>query len=131
MGVDVMPVMAPFKYSQPRAGALTTTIEGAAAACEAAPTRTLPALYQSTVPSMDEGWTRWALDSPMSGYRVLHDSDLRTAAATKTSLDRIHTIILPDQPPNTILNGYKAGVMPPEYTGGLGTAGVIARRALP
>ncbi len=40
---------------------------------------------------------------------------------------RSHDHHLPDQPPK-ILNGYKAGAMPPEYTGGLGPAGVKALR---
>jgi hypothetical protein len=37
-------------------------------------------------------------------------------------------IILPDQIPKDTLSGYRAGTMPPEYTGGLGPAGVKALR---
>ena len=37
-------------------------------------------------------------------------------------------IIIPDQAPATILNGYPAGKMPPEYAGGIGPAGVKALR---
>ncbi len=125
MGVEVMPVMAPFKYAEQE---LSTRVIGARSCCEQAPTRTWPAIYQSTVPSMDEGWTRWAFDSKKLGYLVLHNKDLGTAEPNKPLLDRIHTIILPDQPPGTILNGYKQGAMPPEYTGGLGQAGVKALR---
>jgi hypothetical protein len=36
--------------------------------------------------------------------------------------------VIPDQLPPTIRDGYKAGEMPPEYTGGLGQAGVKALR---
>ena len=47
---------------------------------------------------------------------------------------KFETIIIPDQEPlgtrslRGILNGYKPGAMPPEYTGGLGQAGVKALR---
>jgi hypothetical protein len=42
----------------------------------------------------------------------------------------VHTqaILIPDQPSRTILNGYRAGTMPPELTGGLGQEGVNALR---
>ncbi len=50
----------------------------------------------------------------------------RYAAATcARSYD---TIIIPDQQPRTILNGHRAGTMPPELTGGIGEAGVKALR---
>jgi hypothetical protein len=124
MGVEVTPIMAPFKYPERRTP--ITTIVNAANACESAPTTSLAALYQSSVPAMDEGWSRWVLDSKMLPYAVLHDKDLKAPGAI--SLDRIHTIVLPDQAPNTILNGHRAGTMPPELTGGLGPAGVKALR---
>jgi hypothetical protein len=38
------------------------------------------------------------------------------------------TLIIPDQPARTILNGYRSGSMPPELTGGLGEEGVKALR---
>jgi hypothetical protein len=38
------------------------------------------------------------------------------------------TIILPDQNPRAILEGYRPGTMPPELTGGLGEEGVRALR---
>jgi len=34
--------------------------------------------------------------------------------------------VFPDQSPGSIANGYKAGSMPPEYTGGLGSRGAAA-----
>jgi hypothetical protein len=43
-------------------------------------------------------------------------------------ITRFDTIIVPDQPVSTLLKGYKAGTMPPEYTGGLGQEGVKALR---
>src|ERR1051326_3955029 len=41
---------------------------------------------------------------------------------------KLSTIIIPDQPRAAILNGYRAGTMPSEYTGGLGEEGVKALR---
>lgn len=105
------------------------------------------AIYKSHVPAMDEGWTRWlwndSFDPPR--YDAIKGTivDLRTISrdgcGRRSSLEdadaragnlfpKYSSIIIPDQPPATILNGYKAGAMPPEYTGGLGQAGVKALR---
>ena len=98
-------------------------------------------VYKSHVPSIDEGWTRWSLEhdtspipywfsdvkgNPITDFRYtsLGDADLRDGELKI----RYDAVIIPDQPPATILNGYKAGSMPPEYTGGLGPAGVKALR---
>jgi hypothetical protein len=99
------------------------------------------ALYKSHVPSMDEGWTRWLwreMELPRTAdasENFRYDLD----CGTRSSLDdaearagnlrtKYSSIVIPDQPPATILNGYKGGTMPPEYTGGLGQAGVKALR---
>jgi hypothetical protein len=77
---------------------------------------------------MDEGWTRWAIDSERFlrtySYSSLEDKEVHGGDL----LLKYKSIIIPDQPPATILNGYTAGTMPPEYTGGLGQAGVKALR---
>lgn len=92
------------------------------------------ALYKSSVPSMDEGWTRWTLErnyppfSPTdpfpTPYSSLTDQQVR-ASGLRTKFE---TIVIPDQPAATLLNGYRNGTMPPEYTGGLGSEGVKALR---
>jgi hypothetical protein len=99
------------------------------------------AVYKSHVPTMDEGWTRWSLEndhgpmpysfSDLKGnpvtkfrYTVLEDTDLRRGASNLN----YRTIVIPDQPRHTILNGYRPGTMPAEYTGGLGEEGVQALR---
>jgi hypothetical protein len=83
-------------------------------------------LYQSWVPSMDEGWTRFVLEKQLGlAYRTLHDADVR-AGSLRASLD---VIVLPDQAPGQMLEGNPAGSLPAEYTGGLGAAGVSALRA--
>ena len=87
------------------------------------------AIYKSWVPAIDEGWTRWVLDSELSVSRCLYystvDDKTLQAGNLRASFD---SIIIPDQEAPTILNGYKAGEMPPEYTGGMGAAGVRALR---
>ena len=85
---------------------------------------TLIGLYQSHVPSPDEGWTRWWLDRASIPYVVLHDSDIRAG-----DLIRLFTaVILPSAPEETLLNGWKAGEQSPLIAGGLGASGVLALR---
>src|ERR1043166_338043 len=89
------------------------------------------AIYESHVPSIDEGWTRWVMDDHVwtlssapytTGklkYQSLTDRNIKAGIPGKYK-----TIIIPDQTRAAILNGYRAGTMPPEYTGGLGAEGV-------
>ncbi|HEY0170351.1 MAG TPA: M14 family zinc carboxypeptidase [Pyrinomonadaceae bacterium] len=81
-------------------------------------------LYRSHVPSMDEGWTRWVLERNGRRYTSLSDADVR-AGDLRAEYD---SIILPDQSPRSILDGYRKGSMPEELTGGLGKEGVKALR---
>ncbi len=125
MGVDAKPVFMPLKYRQKFVGGIGNN-QGCSAAWP--PSGPRYAVYKSHVPALDEGWTRWVLDQvEASGcyrYRSLEDAELRAGNLTM----KLDAIILPDQPPATILNGYRAGTMPPEYTGGLGPTGVKALR---
>jgi hypothetical protein len=83
-------------------------------------------LYQSWVPSMDEGWTRFVFEKQLDlPYRTLHDADVR-AGALREGLD---VIVFPDQTPAQIVDGHPAGSLPLEYVGGLGPPGVAALRA--
>ena len=85
------------------------------------------AIYKSHVPAIDEGWTRWIFEQQAilkSFPESLRDRKVRHGNLIAT----YHAIVIPDQVPTTILNGYKAGTMSPEYTGGLGQAGVKALR---
>lgn len=97
----------------------------------ASATPALPAyLYQSAVPSMDEGWTRWIFDKfqyditkhqhGRFSYRNVRDLGL----SGDSLLRQTRVIVFPDQSPNAILNGYAKGSMPDEYTGGVGKEGV-------
>ena len=88
-------------------------------------------LFRSSVPSMDEGWTRWVFNNydyvwetdPSNDFkhRPVTDSEIRSSGWFE---GKTQTIIFPDQSPNQILNGYAKGSMPDEYTGGVGREGV-------
>ena len=78
-------------------------------------------LYKSWVANMDEGWTRWLLEQYAFDPDTLHDVDVRTADLTQYT-----AIILPSQGSQSILHGHRPGMMPEEYTGGLGLEGTLA-----
>jgi murein tripeptide amidase MpaA len=97
------------------------------------------AVYKSHVPSMDEGWTRWVLQqngraNPRTNMddvagRVPPFASLADAEARAGGLRaKYDAIIIPDQSPRAILEGYRKGTMPEEFTGGLGVEGVRALR---
>ena len=77
-------------------------------------------LYRPWDPSIDEGWTRWILEQygfkPISLYNAdMHSGDLR---------DRVDVIILPDMRQSQLMDGYRDGIVPGEYAGGLGEEGL-------
>ncbi len=91
------------------------------------------AIYHSSIPSMDEGWTRWLFET--SGYYTrcygyfenILDKEIRQGV--RRNIDKLtKVIIFPDQSPNQILNGYAKDAMPDEYTGGIGAEGVANLR---
>ncbi|MDQ3635037.1 MAG: M14 family metallopeptidase [Acidobacteriota bacterium] len=118
MGVDILAITEPFTYkssSQNR-----NTISG----CISKEVW----VYHSDIPSIDEGWTRFMFDS--SPYRSPQSTCISPGKLTNKNLQswifpfETKTVIFPDQSPNSILNGYKEGSMPKEYTGGLEGKGV-------
>ncbi len=79
-------------------------------------------VYKSFVPSMDEGWTRWVLEQFGFEYRSAGNSDILAG-----DLRRLYDVIVfSDQGAAVIANGYRAGSMPEEFTGGLGAKGAEA-----
>jgi hypothetical protein len=124
MGVTVHPVKAPFTYSRQTAPVSETV----AVRKEATPLKDAFAIYKSSVPAHDEGWTRWILDTRGIRYGMLGDRELRAGITVYKPGPGItvkyYVLLIPDQPARTLLEGYKAGVMPSEYTGGLGPQGV-------
>ncbi len=78
-------------------------------------------LYRSHLSNMDEGWTRWVLEQYEFPYRTLTDKDIRGG-----DLSGLDIILFADEGEDRILNGHRAGTMPPEFVGGLGVEGATA-----
>jgi hypothetical protein len=129
MGITVHPVKAPYRNLR---GAQTAAEEVPGSNACIPPPRDLFAIYHSSVPSQDEGWTRWILDNNHISYGVLGDKELRAGITVyKPSAGvtvKYYTVVIPDQPARTLLEGYRTGAMPPELTGGLGAQGVKTLR---
>ena len=82
-------------------------------------------LYKPWTANMDEGWTRWVLDSHEFDYSNLTNAEIRAGDLVA----RYDVIILPDLGASGILNGHSTGKLPPEYVGGIGTEGLANLRA--
>ena len=80
------------------------------------------ALYKPWVENIDEGWTRWLLEKHEFTFASVNDSDIRAGDLRA----RYDVIILPSAPPDRLRSGHAAGAVPPEFTGGLGEAGLDA-----
>jgi hypothetical protein len=75
---------------------------------------------------MDEGWTRYVFEKEMAvPYQTLLDTDVRAGGLA----ERFDAIVLPDQSVTGLRDGHVKGVMPDEYTGGLGAEGGRALKA--
>jgi len=81
-------------------------------------------LYRSFIPNNDEGWTRWLLEDFGFLYSSLGNKEIQKGSLRQ----RFDVIVFPDATPESMENGFAAGRMPPEYTGGLGTGGAEALR---
>jgi len=97
-------------------------------------------IYRSYIPVMDEGWTRWLFEkASCQEFENVSSVDIRGNNLDQKVPPKLNAkdvisgrgvpakypvIILPDQLPNAILNGYAKGSMPDEYTGGVGKEGV-------
>lgn len=92
-------------------------------------------LYKSSIPVMDEGWTRWTLEKKgiCEEFESITDDKIKAnnfnqkipPVGKENSNDKFlyKTIIFPDQSQNQMLNGYPKDSMPDEYTGGIGKDG--------
>jgi len=99
-----------------------------AAASQGANWKKLPrprvGLYRSYIPNNDEGWTRWVLEQFGFAYRSLVNKDIQGRELRRD----FDTIVFPDATAESIAHGFAAGAMPPEFTGGLESAGAEALR---
>ncbi len=79
------------------------------------------AMYQPwTGGNMDEGWTRWVLEQYEFTLTSIHNADVRAGRLRQ----KFDAIIVADQNPRDILEGYDAPAIRPEYRGGIGDEGL-------
>jgi hypothetical protein len=93
------------------------------------------AIYEPWQPNSDTGWTEWVFDRLQIPYTVLRSADMQKGDLAK----RFDTVVFASQSTASILHGYRAGEntmrastatgetpaqQRPEYTGGIGVAGL-------
>lgn len=77
------------------------------------------ALYKSWREPMQAGWTRWLFDQYQLSYDTLRDARVRAG-----DLGRDYDVILfQGQTPVSIASGFRSGLVPEPYVGGLGGEG--------
>jgi len=72
--------------------------------------------------NIDEGWTRWVLEQYEFSPETLHNDDIRRGGLR----ERFDAVIVPDQTPRDIVQGYNVETVRPEYRGGIGEAGLAS-----
>ena len=78
-------------------------------------------MYQPwTGGNMDEGWTRWVLEQYEFNLTSIHNADVRAGKLRQ----KFDAIIIADQDPRAILEGFDASQIRPEYRGGIGEVGL-------
>ncbi|MEO6211758.1 MAG: hypothetical protein ABIQ10_16735, partial [Gemmatimonadaceae bacterium] len=82
------------------------------------------AIYRPWTGNMDEGWCRWVLEQFHLPYVSLTDS---VAKAGKLR-DHFDVLLVPDMSLREMRDGNSQAETPPQYAGGLGTAGIAAIR---
>jgi hypothetical protein len=70
----------------------------------------------------DYGWTRLLLERHEFEVTPIEDEAIRGGGLS----GRFDVLVLPDAAPQRLRDGFAAGTLPPEYTGGLGTRGIAA-----
>ncbi len=76
-------------------------------------------LYKPYIPNMDEGWTRLVLENFEIPYESLNNSKIKTG-----DLKDLTSIIIPPMSSKSMIEGRSPQDVPPEYSGGIGMAGV-------
>jgi hypothetical protein len=83
------------------------------------------ALYKSWTANMDEGWTRWVFDQFGFPYTNVSDSVVRAGNLRA----RYDVVLLPDMSMREARTGMSDTLVPPQYAGGLGEAGLASLKA--
>ena len=115
--------------------ALSAPVEAAPPTYRAAGLSTSPAnraahaavrlgVYRSYTAPIDEGWTRYVLDTWSIPYESVADSAVRTGGLGA----RFDALIFPSMSARAIVEGLSARRYPARYAGGIGQAGVQALR---
>ncbi|MDQ2931328.1 MAG: M14 family metallopeptidase [Gemmatimonadota bacterium] len=82
------------------------------------------AIYRPWTGNMDEGWCRWVLEQFHLPYVSLTDSGAKAGKLR----DHFDVLLVPDMSLREMRDGNSAMETPPQYAGGLGTAGIAAIR---
>jgi hypothetical protein len=77
-------------------------------------------LYKAWTGNMDEGWTRFVLDTFNVPYKTLRNADLRQGNLSA----KYDAIVFPSQRAKEIIEGHASGSYPEEFTGGITQAGI-------
>ncbi len=80
------------------------------------------ALYQPWTGDIDEGWTRFVLDSHDYEYTSLHNAEIRAGRL----IERYDCIVFPSIGAGTIVNGRGPDTTEPQYVGGIGDKGIVS-----
>jgi zinc carboxypeptidase len=75
--------------------------------------------YPWTSGNTDEGWTRWVLEQYEFVPTTIHNNDVRDGNLRR----RFDVIILPDQTPRELLDGFTANSVRPEFRDGISDTG--------
>ncbi|MEO6445347.1 MAG: M14 family zinc carboxypeptidase [Gemmatimonadaceae bacterium] len=121
LGVDVFPVMQAVPTTDTMVAAVAEPRYSAAGLSDNTSRRI--GLYRSYNASMDEGWTRWILDTYRVPFKSIVDREVRAGKLN----DRFDVIILPDQNPAGLARGL-GNNYPDSVRGGLGESGARALR---
>ncbi|MFQ5551395.1 MAG: hypothetical protein ACE5FJ_09185, partial [Gemmatimonadales bacterium] len=78
-------------------------------------------LYHPWTASMDEGWTRWVLETHQIPHERIHNDRIRSG-----NLDDLDVILFTHQSSESILQGRNPDEIPIEFSGGVGADGVAA-----
>lgn len=130
MGVTVERTTMPANVKAERVTSITPATKEVIARGQKLATKPRVALYKPWSASLDEGWTRWLLDTYGFAPKTIAPAQMRMPLA-------YDAIILPDMSKDVLANGRRRSddaipyeeEMPPEYRGALGREGADALRA--
>ncbi|HEX2343043.1 MAG TPA: M14 metallopeptidase family protein [Vicinamibacterales bacterium] len=79
-------------------------------------------LYQPWMASMDAGWTEWLLERYGFDFANVRNGEVQGGNLR----DRFDVLIIADERPSSIMDGFQTGAVPPRFEGGIATRGIRA-----